>query len=82
MYDEAHALKLINNPEEKHEGGSKYLFPLHRVKGIMKQDTLYTPKPEAVATMSYATEFFAEHLLEDVKRSTEGKNRVDIHTLF
>jgi hypothetical protein len=60
----------MNNPN--HEGKdslNKYLFPLHRIKSIMKQDSFYTPKAEAVASMSKATEIFGEYLLEEIKKT-------------
>jgi hypothetical protein len=39
---------MMNNPNynEKNpeNNANKYLFPLHRIKSIMKQDTYFTPK--------------------------------------
>lgn len=34
--------------------GSNYFFPLHRVRGIMKQDNFYTTSAENVTTMTKA----------------------------
>ena len=44
----------INNPE-KHHQEHKFLFPLHRVKAIMKQDPYYAPKVEATMAMAKST---------------------------
>jgi hypothetical protein len=46
------------------KAGPKYLFPLHRVRAIMRQDPNYAPKAEAIASMEQATELFADSLLE------------------
>ena len=48
---------LMNNPQAQQSllKSGEYTFPLHRVRAIMKQDTFYTAKAEAVATMSKAT---------------------------
>jgi len=34
----------INNPETYQQENQKFLFPLHRIKAIMKQDSYYAPK--------------------------------------
>ena len=54
---------LIDNPNAQKQG-SKYLFPLHRIRAILRQDTHYTPKTEGVTTMSKAAEYFGDQLLE------------------
>lgn len=73
----------INNPNGGQEqGGPKYLFPLHRIRAIMKQDTYYSAKVEATAAMSKTTEYFAEFFLEEIKKLTEGKNRIDSKVLY
>lgn len=48
----------------------------------MKQDPHYTPKAEATAALSKATEYFALFLLEEVKKVSDGKNRIDSKVLY
>ncbi len=56
----------MNNPAatQRDNNSAKYIFPLHRIKCIMKQDTYYAPKAEATSAMAKATEYFAEYFLE------------------
>ena len=75
-------MSIDPNFKSKTDKGKSYLFPLHRVKAIMKQDSDYRPGTEAVATMSKAVEFFGEFLLQEIKKHTEGKKRVDHNDLF
>lgn len=51
------ASKLISNPnaEKEIDPDNKFFFPLHRIRSIMKQDTFYAPKTEAVTAMARAT---------------------------
>lgn len=82
-YEEYQAAYLLENPNaQAKDVTSKYLFPLQRIKTIMKQDPNYAPKTDAVTTMSKATEYFGDFLLEEVKRIGEGKNRVDYKLLY
>ena len=48
----------------------------------MRQDDYYAPKTEGVSTMEKATQLFAENMLEEVKRMSEGKNRIDYRLLY
>lgn len=76
---------LMNNPEIQQSSLTKmddYALPLHRIRSIMKQDTYYAPKTEAVAAMSKATEHFAYLLLQEVKQITEGKHRIIANDLY
>lgn len=56
-YDLYVASKLIANPNNEKEIDleNKYFFPLHRIKSIMKQDSYYAPRTEAVAAMAKTT---------------------------
>ena len=58
------------NPNFKTKNSNKHLFPLHRVKAIMKQDADYRAGAEAVSAMSKATEYFGQYVLEEVKKQT------------
>ena len=60
----------------------KNLFPLHRIRAIMKQDAYYSAKIEATTAMAKATEYFAEFFLDEIKKLTEGKNRIDAKVLY
>lgn len=75
-------LSLDPNFGKKHKTASHFFFPLHRVKAIMKQDSSYATSTESVTAMSRAAEHFGEYLLEEVKRSTEGKKRIELSDLF
>lgn len=70
------------NAEKELDVDNKFFFPLHRIRSIMKQDKFYTPKTEAVTAMARATEYFGEYFLEELKKITEGKNRIDTKDLF
>jgi len=48
----------------------------------MRQDQYYAPKTEAYSAMAKAAEYFGDYLLEEVKRMSEGKNRIDHHLLY
>lgn len=48
----------------------------------MKQDSYYSAKVEATVAMGKATEYFAEFFLEEIKKLTEGKNRIDAKVLY
>jgi phage shock protein A len=48
----------------------------------MKQDPYYSAKVEATVAMGKATEYFAEFFLEEIKKLTEGKNRIDAKVLY
>jgi hypothetical protein len=48
----------------------------------MRQDSFYAPKVEATAAMAKATEYFAEYILEETKKLTEGQSRIDAKALF
>ena len=48
----------------------------------MKQDPSYAPKAEAVSTFAKATEYFGIYLLDEVKKVTEGKGRIDSKHLY
>lgn len=78
------ASTLINNPdaEKDIDPDNKFFFPLHRIRSIMKQDKMFAPKTEAVAAMARATEYFGEYVLEELRKITEGKNRIDTKDLF
>lgn len=56
-FDDYQAALLIQIPEGSQSEGSgpKYIFPLSRVRNIMKQDSFYSAKVEATAAMSKAT---------------------------
>lgn len=59
-----------------------YLFPLNRIKAIMKQDTNYTTSNDNITAMTKTVEYFAEYLLEEIKKSTEGKKKIDAADLY
>lgn len=48
----------------------------------MRQDQYYAPKTEAYSAMAKAAEYFADFFLEEVKRMSEGKNRIDHRLLY
>ncbi len=54
-YDEYQAALQLINPNVVSKEATKYLFPLQRIRSIMKQDSNYNPKTEAFTTMSKAT---------------------------
>lgn len=79
---QAHMLSIDPNFGHRHNASRHYFFPLHRTKAIMKQDGSYAASTESVTAMSRAAECFGEYLLEEVKKSTEGKKRVELSDLF
>lgn len=70
------------NFTKKGQTSNKFMFPLHRVKAIMKQDTAYTASTENISAMARATEYFGEYFLEEVKKNTEGKKRIEVGDFF
>jgi hypothetical protein len=42
----------------------------------MKQDTNYTTSNDNITAMTKTVEYFAEYLLEEIKKSTEGKKKL------
>lgn len=64
---------------KKGQGGSKkFFFPLHRIRAIMKLDSDYACSNENTQAMAQLAEYFGEYFLEEVKKNTEGKKRIDL----
>ena len=81
-YEEYQATAQIVGEVSSEASGPKSLFPLQRIRAIMKQDSYYSAKVEATTAMAKATEYFAEFFLEEIKKLTEGKNRIDAKVLY
>lgn len=60
----------------------KFFFPLSRVKTIMKQDNFYTASTDNVTAMTRSAQYFGQFLLEEIKKTSEGKKRIDATDLF
>lgn len=76
-------LAIDPNFNKKQKGlGKDFYFPLHRVKSIMKLDNSYSTSTENVCAMTKAVEYFGIYLLEEVKKASEGKKRIDLNSLF
>jgi hypothetical protein len=52
------------------------------VRNILKQDSDYNPKGEAISCLSLSTQYFAEYFLQEVKKFTEGKKKIDLSDMF
>ena len=70
------------DPNFKKASTNQLFFPMHRVRAIMKQDPYYTTSAENVSAMTKTVEYFGEYLLEEVRKVSEGKKRVDASELF
>lgn len=70
------------DPNFKRNAASQTLFPMHRVRTIMKQDSYYTATAENVSAMTKTVEYFGEYLLEEVRKVSQGKKKIDVGDLF
>jgi len=75
-------LAIDPNWGKKNKSSKSYFFPLHRIRAIMKQDSDIATTNDNIPAMANAVEYFGEYLLEEVKKTTKDKKRIELGDLF